>query len=270
MSNSERAGAPGGTITVRQVSHWFEAGNGRFRQVLDAVSVDVRRGEFVSLVGPSGCGKTTLLNMLAGFLPVNEGQITIDGTPVRGIQAGRVAFMFATDNLLPWRTAEANVTLPMEVAGAAPNAERLAKAHRILERVGLHGFEQYPVNRLSQGMRQRVALARTLATDADIILMDEPFGALDAQTRVVVQNEFAHVWESTGKTVLLVTHDLTEAIALSDRVIVMSARPGRIKAEYRIGLARPRIVFDLPSDPEYVRLYSSIWGDLRQTLEQVN
>lgn len=259
-----------GAISVRGVRHWFSSGRDSFRQVLDDVSFDVAPGEFVALVGPSGCGKTTLLNMIAGFQPVYQGEVTIDAKPVNRIQAGKVAFMFATDNLLPWRSALANVTLPLEIGATTSRRDRVDRARQLLERVGLAGFEDYSVARLSQGMRQRVALARTLATDASVILMDEPFGALDAQTRVVVQNEFSRVWETTGRTVLLVTHDLTEAIALADRVVVMSARPGRVKSQYVISIPRPRVVFDLPSNPDYVRLLAAIWQDLRQNLVDVS
>ena len=238
--------------------------------VLQDVSLTVRDGEFVSLIGPSGCGKTTLLNMLAGFIEGNVGSVQIDGREVRGVQAGRVAFMFSQDALYPWRTAQQNVAFPLEcgrgsrlLQGKRPDIV----ARELLELVGLgNATRKYP-HQLSQGMRQRVALARTLACDAEILLMDEPFGALDAQTRVIVQAEFCRIWERYSKTVLMVTHDLTEAIALSDRIVVMSHRPGRIIQIYPVDIPRPRDVLALPKNPRFHELYSSLWDDLRHELE---
>lgn len=259
-------------VTVRRVTHRFDEGHATgvdAGHTLDDVSLDFADGEFVSIIGPSGCGKTTLLNVIAGFLPPTGGAVHIDGRPVEGIQRERVAFMFARDNLLPWRTALANVLLPLECGSAhkkGARSEHRRTAESLLERVGLgEASHKYP-HELSHGMRQRVALARTLACDSEIILMDEPFGALDAQTRVLVQKEFAEIWEEYRKTVVMVTHDLTEAIALSDRIVVMSHRPARIKRIYDVELPRPRVVLDLPAQPAFHALYSSLWNDLRSEL----
>jgi NitT/TauT family transport system ATP-binding protein len=258
-------------ITVAHVSHRFDSPAGpATAEVLRDVSLAVGVGEFVSLIGPSGCGKTTLLNLLAGFIDRTVGSLQIDGREVDGIQARRVAFMFSQDALYPWRTALQNVAFPLEcgagnrlLQGKGPQAV----ARELLAMVGLSGAEHKYPNQLSQGMRQRVALARMLACDSELLLMDEPFGALDAQTRVIVQAEFSRVWEHYGKTVLMVTHDLTEAIALSDRIVVMSNRPARIKSVYDVGIERPRKVLELPKTARFHELYASLWEDLRQELE---
>ncbi len=246
-------------VVVDHVSHAFAAPNGEQKATLHDVSFAIRPGEFVSLIGPSGCGKTTVLNMVAGLLLPTQGRVSIDGQVVKGLQAGHVSYMFARDALLPWRTAVDNVRLAMEMNGRKPPA---GKAESLLDLVGLKGFEEHFPSQLSQGMKQRVALARTLAVDADLWLMDEPFAALDANTRTLVQAQFSRIWEQSQKTAMLVTHDLSEAIALSDRVIVMSARPGTIKATYDISLPRPRSVIKLQGNPEFLSLYGRLWNDL--------
>ena len=263
-------------ISISHVSHRFESGDGAAQVdgvsafVLEDVSLTVSEGEFVSLIGPSGCGKTTLLNLLAGFVEGTTGSVQIDGRDVNGIQSRRASFMFAQDALYPWRTATQNVTFPLECGCGGRLIEGKgaeAYARELLDLVGLAGAgHKYP-HQLSQGMRQRVALARMLACDSDLLLMDEPFGALDAQTRVLVQSEFSRIWERYSKTVLMVTHDLTEAIALSDRIIVMSHRPGTIKRIYNVDIPRPRDVLALPTTPRFHELYAALWADLRQELE---
>ena len=258
------AGAEHADIGIEHVTHVFESTGGRGVHVLDDVSLNVRPGEFVTLIGPSGCGKTTLLNMIAGFLEPAGGVVRLGGDPVRGVQTRKVAFMFARDNLLPWRTAGGNVRIALELRGEGRASK--AEAEDLLRRVGLGGFENHYPGQLSHGMRQRVALARTLASESSTLLMDEPFGALDAQTRVIVQNEFARIWEQLNRTVLMVTHDLTEAIALSDRVLVMSGRPGRIKAEYEIDLPRPRVVFELLANRRFQELVAALWTELEKEL----
>jgi NitT/TauT family transport system ATP-binding protein len=262
-------------ITIANVSHRFDApedapAGQSAPYVLQDVSLTVQDGEFVSLIGPSGCGKTTLLNLLAGFVEGTEGTLQIDGQDVAGVQAHKVAFMFSQDALYPWRTALQNVMFPLECGrGARLAAGKGAQAYatELLEMVGLRqAHAKYP-HQLSQGMRQRVALARMLACDSELLLMDEPFGALDAQTRVIVQAEFSRVWERYSKTVLMVTHDLTEAIALSDRIVVMSNRPARIKRIYEVGIPRPRDVLELPKTARFHELYASLWEDLKEELE---
>jgi NitT/TauT family transport system ATP-binding protein len=264
-----RAAANGRTgsarIEVADVSLAFaNPATGVAEPVLDRVSLTVEDGEFVSLIGPSGCGKTTLLNAIAGFIAPDSGRVEVDGVRVAGIQAERTAFMFARDALLPWRTAVRNVELGLRY-GRRRSRDR-QRAVELLELVGLGSYGGFYPAQLSQGMRQRVALARTLATDRDILLMDEPFGALDAQTKTVMENEFSRIWEQSRKTVVFVTHDLMEAVALSDRVVVMSHRPGRIKAVYRIDLPRPRVVIELPSQPKFNELYRTLWEDLKPEL----
>ncbi len=247
-------------ISVENLSHAFDI-DGRTVPVLADVSLDVSEGEFLAIVGPSGCGKSTLLNIVSGlFLPL-AGRVTIDATPVDKINP-RIGYMFARDALLPWRTTLANVALGPELRGESPPA-REAKARELLRVTGLEDFARSYPSQLSQGMRQRVSLARTLATDPDILLMDEPFGALDAQTKLVLEEEFLRIWERDRKTVIFVTHDLFEAIAMADRVAVFSARPGRIKSIVGIDLPRPRSVTAGRFGPHFQELYDRLWDDLR-------
>jgi NitT/TauT family transport system ATP-binding protein len=215
-------------IVIAGVSHTYRPPRGRPLLALDDVSLDVRPREFVALLGPSGCGKSTLLYLIGGFLPVERGRILIDGTPVAapGPDRGIVFQHFA---LFPWKTVRANVLYGLERLGL-PRAERETRAQSFIDLVGLGGFEEAYPSQLSGGMKQRAAIARTLAVDPKILLMDEPFGALDAQTRGLMQAELLAIWQRTPKTVIFVTHDVQEAVYLSDRVAVMSARPGHIKA----------------------------------------
>jgi NitT/TauT family transport system ATP-binding protein len=215
-------------IAIEGVSHTYRPPRGRPVPALDDVSLEVRPREFVALLGPSGCGKSTLLYLIGGFLPVERGRILVDGSAVAapGPDRGIVFQHFA---LFPWKTVRANVLYGLERAGL-PRNEREARAQNFIDLVGLGGFEDAYPSHLSGGMKQRAALARTLAVDPKILLMDEPFGALDAQTRSLMQAELIAIWQRTPKTVIFVTHDVQEAVYLSDRVAVMSARPGRIKA----------------------------------------
>jgi len=234
-------------------------------KAVDNVTLDVKEGEFLCIVGPSGCGKTTLLNYAAGLLPapvLTTGTAEVlGGAPREGHE--RLAYMLARDSLLPWRTALGNAEFGAEARGV-PEAERRARAHQLLERVGLKGFaDSYP-KALSHGMRQRVALARTFCMNADVLLMDEPFGALDAQTKLQLEDLMLELWQETRKTVIFITHDLSEAIALGDRVIVMAPRPGRIIEEIPILLERPRKVGALQKDPAYHRYYARIWATLEK------
>ena len=247
-------------IAVENLSHAFDI-DGRSVPVLADVSLTVAAGEFLAIVGPSGCGKSTLLNIVSGLFAPGAGRVAIDGAPVRAINP-RIGYMFARDALLPWRTTLANVALGPELRGASPG-EREARARELLRLAGLEGFERSYPSQLSQGMRQRVSLARTLATDPDILLMDEPFGALDAQTKLVLEEEFLRIWERDRKTVVFVTHDLFEAIAMADRVVVFSSRPGRIKASVAIDLPRPRSVTGGRFDARFQDLYERLWDDLK-------
>jgi NitT/TauT family transport system ATP-binding protein len=214
-------------IVIDGVSHTYRPPRGRELLALDKVSLEVKNREFVALLGPSGCGKSTLLYLLGGFLPVESGAIRIDGERVAGPGPDR-GIVFQHFALFPWKTVRGNVLYGLERQGMA-KGEREKHAMDFIELVGLHGFEDSYPSQLSGGMKQRTAIARTLAFDPKILLMDEPFGALDAQTRGLMQSELLRIWRHTPKTVIFVTHDVQEAVYLADRVAVMSARPGRIK-----------------------------------------
>ncbi|HTP71548.1 MAG TPA: ABC transporter ATP-binding protein [Burkholderiaceae bacterium] len=233
----------------------------RYTAVRD-VSLTVAEGEFVSVVGPTGCGKSTLLNVAAGLLAPSAGDVRVFGTPLAGINR-RAGYMFQTESLMPWRTARSNVMAGLQFRGMAPGAAA-AQADAWLQRVGLGGFgDRYP-HQLSGGMRKRTSLAQTLALDPDIILMDEPFSALDIQTRQLMENEVLALWSAKRKAVLFITHDLDEAIAMSDRVVVMSAGPAsRPIGEFAIDLPRPRDVAEVRAAPRFVELHRAIWHVLR-------
>ncbi len=214
-------------IVVDNVSHMYRPPRGRAVTALDQVSIEIAEREFVALLGPSGCGKSTLLYLIGGFLPVETGAITVDGKPVAGPGPDR-GIVFQHFALFPWKTVRGNILYGLERQGM-PKEEREKRAMEFIELVGLVGFEDSYPSQLSGGMKQRTAIARTLAFDPQILLMDEPFGALDAQTRGLMQRELLAIWQRTPKTVIFVTHDVQEAVYLADRVAVMSARPGRIK-----------------------------------------
>jgi NitT/TauT family transport system ATP-binding protein len=220
-------------------------------------------GEFVSVVGPTGCGKSTLLNVGAGLLAPSSGTINVFGTALNGINR-RAGYMFQAEALMPWRSALDNVTAGLSFRGV-PKDEARAKGEEWLKRVGLGGFgDRYP-HQLSGGMRKRVGMAQTLILDPDIILMDEPFSALDIQTRQLMENELLELWAAKRKAVLFITHDLDEAISLSDRVVVLSAGPGTHPiGEFVIDLPRPRDVAEIRSHPRFVELHAQIWSVLRE------
>jgi NitT/TauT family transport system ATP-binding protein len=224
------------------------------------ISLTVEEGSIVTVVGPSGCGKSTILNAVSGLLTPSSGYVEVGGQRVSGIRHD-VGYMFARDGMMPWRTAIRNVEFGLEVRGVA---DRHEVARDWLRKVGLEKFAGHYRHELSQGMRQRVAVARTFAIDPDVLLMDEPFGALDSQTRLLLQELFLSVWESTRKTVLFVTHDLHEAIFLSDTVIVFTNRPGRVKSVIPIDLPRPRLPpAELAMATDFRDIYARIWSDLR-------
>jgi NitT/TauT family transport system ATP-binding protein len=232
----------------------------RYTAVRD-VSLTVGAGEFVSVVGPTGCGKSTLLNVAAGLLAPSVGEVRVFGEPLAGLNR-RAGYMFQTESLMPWRTALQNVTAGLEFRGAA---DAVDQAEAWLRRVGLGGFgDRYP-HQLSGGMRKRVSLAQTLVLDPDIILMDEPFSALDIQTRQLMENEVLALWAEKKKAVLFITHDLDEAIALSDRVVVLSAGPASHPiGEFTVDLPRPRDVAEVRTAPRFIELHKAIWSVLRE------
>ena len=234
----------------------------RYTAVAD-VSLDVGAGEFVSVVGPTGCGKSTLLNVGAGLLAPSTGTVEVFGQPLSGINT-RAGYMFQTESLMPWRTALGNVMAGLEFHGV-PDAQAREQALAWLKRVGLGGFgDRYP-HQLSGGMRKRTSLAQTLALDPDIILMDEPFSALDIQTRQLMENEVLELWAQKKKAVLFITHDLDEAIAMSDRVVVLSAGPASHPiGEFTIDLPRPRDVAEVRTAPRFIELHQAIWDVLRE------
>jgi ABC-type nitrate/sulfonate/bicarbonate transport system ATPase subunit len=229
------------------------------------VSLELFEGEFVSLVGPSGCGKTTLLKILAGLMAPSAGEALLDGAEA-GELLGRVGYMPQDDQLMPWRTTLDNLTLGLELAGT-PRAEARTRARQELDLFGLQGFEQRWPSALSGGMRQRAALLRTFLAGRDVLLLDEPFGALDALTREAMREWLLGVWEADRKTILLVTHDVEEALFLSDRVYVLSGRPGQIRATLAVPLPRPRTL-ELASRPEFVALKEQLLAPLREELRE--
>lgn len=254
-------------IVARHVYKVFVSRGGhgpRATLALRDVNLEVGRGRFVSLVGPSGCGKSTFLNMIAGLVRPTDGEVLFEGQPVTGVNT-RVGYITQDDNLLPWRTLQENVELALEFRGV-PAGRRRELAARYIARVGLAGFEHHYPHELSGGMRKRTALIRTLIYDPDVLLMDEPFGPLDAQTRVILQDELLKLWEGSGKTVVFVTHDLVEAIALSDDIALFSRGPGTIKRVYQVPLPRPRDVFRIHASPEFPAFYDQLWRDLREEI----
>jgi NitT/TauT family transport system ATP-binding protein len=225
-------------------------------------SLAIGPGEFVSVVGPTGCGKSTLLNVAAGLLSPSAGRVLVHGVPLAGINA-RAGYMFQADALMPWRNALDNVTAGLEFHGLS-KADAAPRAREWLARVGLAGFEDRYPHQLSGGMRKRVALAQMLILDPELLLMDEPFSALDVQTRQLMENELLELWNADRKSVLFITHDLEEAIALSDRVVVLSAGPAtRPIGEFAIDLPRPRDVAEIRLSPRFVALHEAIWDVLR-------
>jgi NitT/TauT family transport system ATP-binding protein len=225
-------------------------------EALRDIGLTIAEGEFVSIVGASGSGKSTLLRIIDGLLAPSDGAVFVDGAPVRGPGRDR-AMVFQQDSLLPWKTVIDNVAYGLTLA-RVPRAEAMKTAQRFIDLAGLKGFETYYPHQLSGGMRQRVNVARALAVDPKILLLDEPFAALDAQTREIMQTELMRIWEAGRKTVLLITHQIDEAVFLSDRVVVFSARPGSVRAEVPITLPRPRGL-ELKRQPEFVALVDQIW-----------
>lgn len=248
-------------IDIRGIRKAFLA-EGREVVAVDDASFRIDDGEFVALLGPSGCGKSTILNMVATLIAPNGGTIQVDGAPViPGRPIRHVGYVFQKDTLFPWRTVEDNIGYALELAGVAAD-ERRARVAEAIGQAGLDGFARFYPSSLSGGMRQRVSLMRTLIAQPEILLMDEPFGALDTHTKLDMHSVLLALWERARQTVLFVTHDLGEALTLADRIILMSARPGRIKQDFKVDFPRPRDAVALRETRQYAELFSGIWHSL--------
>jgi NitT/TauT family transport system ATP-binding protein len=248
-------------LRVNGIDKAFVASDGARVHALDSVSLDVLEGEFVSLIGPSGCGKSTLFQIIGGLLASDAGTVRVEDRPIDGSHRD-IGMVFQEESTFPWRTVLQNVAFPLELAGL-PQVEREAKARRFIRLVGLDGFEHRYPDELSGGMRQRTAIARTLAFEPRILLMDEPFASLDEQTRILLGDKILQIWRELRQTTLLITHNITEAVQLSDRVVVMTYRPGRIKRIVDIDLPRPRDS-QLIATAEFGRYVGILWQDLRE------
>ncbi len=262
-SSPAQTASPHGTpiIQARNLCVEYERTREKSRLVaLKDFTLDIRAGEFVTIVGPSGCGKSTFLNVLGGLHKPSAGDVLIDGKPVTGPGPDR-AMVFQDYGLLPWRTVEKNVEFGLEMRGQLDDRGR-EQVRRYIAMVGLEGFEQSYPRELSGGMRQRVGLARALAIEPRILMMDEPFAAVDLITRELMQDELARIIAATGQTVIFITHSVDEAIHLGDRLVVVSGRPGRVKAIHPVNLPRPRAKGTLRSSPEYLRLREQVWEEL--------
>ena len=249
-------------IELRAVSKRFRTPAGDVYTALRDVTLSVAPCEFVSIVGPSGCGKSTALGLVSGLEAPSAGEVFVLGEPVRGV-GSKVGYVFQSDALLPWKSVLGNVVVGLRFRGV-PRKEAFEQGREWVGRVGLRGFEDHYPHQLSGGMRKRVSLAQSLITSPEILLMDEPFSALDVQTRALMEDELLDLWSATAASVVFVTHDLEEAIALSDRVCVLTAGPGTIKGVYPIDLPRPRNVSEIRFEPRFVELYREIWQDLRE------
>jgi NitT/TauT family transport system ATP-binding protein len=248
-------------IELRRVAKRFATQTGSAYTALRDLDMHVEPGEFTAVVGPTGCGKSTTLALIAGLEPASEGEVLIDGTPVKSIRP-EIGYMFQADAVFPWKSVLGNVSAGPRYRGRSQRqAEELAREW--IARVGLAGFETYYPHQLSGGMRKRVALAQTLINEPRILLMDEPFSALDVQTRALMENELLNLWSQSKASVVFVTHDLEEAISLADRVYVFTAGPGTVKGDYRVDLARPRNVAEIRFQEDFRRIYEEIWSDLR-------
>ena len=248
-------------IELRGVTKRFVNPAGTSFTALRDLDLSVPPGEFCAVVGPSGCGKSTTLALVSGLEPPSVGEVRVLGEPVKGV--GRsVGYMFQRDAVFPWKSVLDNVAAGPLFRGAS-DRDANARARDWLDRVGLSGFDRYYPHQLSGGMRKRVALAQTLINGPQILLMDEPFSALDVQTRALMENELLDLWSATSASVVFVTHDLEEAIALSDRVIVITAGPGTVKSQYLVDIPRPRNITEVRFIPRFIELYQVIWNDLR-------
>ncbi|MFN8058660.1 MAG: ABC transporter ATP-binding protein [Vicinamibacterales bacterium] len=250
----------GPALTIDAVAKTFAAPDGRQVTSIANATFRVEGGELLAVVGPSGCGKSTLLNIVAGFLPATAGRVLVDDVAVDGVR-GDVGYVFQRDALLPWKTVLDNVALPL-VFRRMPRADAQARAAEWIRRVGLGGFERHYPSQLSGGMRKRVALATSLVSEPGVLLLDEPFAALDVQTRLVIEHDLMDIWSRSRMTTIFVTHDLEEAIVLADRVVLMSAAPSTVTRVLTIPLGRPRHLVESKLDPAFAGLHATLWRDL--------
>lgn len=252
-------------ISLERATKRFPTRDGGAYTAIRDVSITVPAGEFVSIVGPTGCGKSTTLSLVSGLEPASAGDVRVEGKPVTGIPQG-LGYMFQSDGVLPWRTVLDNVAAGPRFRGT-PKADARELARDWVTKVGLGGFERYYPHQLSGGMRKRVSLAQTLINTPSILLMDEPFSALDVQTRELMQDLLLDLWAGSGAAVVFVTHDLTEAIALADTVVVMTAGPATVKDTVRVGLPRPRQVEEIRLETAFLDVYRRVWDSLREEVE---
>ena len=260
MLQATRSAAADAILTAEDVAVRFETAEGPVTAV-DNVSFRVRQGEFLSIIGPSGCGKSTLFNVIGGLLAQHAGTVRVGGETISGPHKS-IGMVFQEESTFPWRNVVDNVAFPLELTGM-PKAKRLERARHFIKMVGLDGFENRYPGELSGGMRQRVSLARTLASEPKILLMDEPFAALDEQTRLLLGDKVLQIQQQLKQTTLLITHNITEAVQMSDRVLVMTYRPGKVKRIVDIDLPRPR-TSDIVGSEEFGRYVAQIWNDLRE------
>ena len=259
------SGRPADMLSLKQVSKRFFARE-RVINALEGISLEVAGGEFVTVVGPSGCGKSTVLNIVSGLMLPTEGKVELGGRLVKGVTRD-IGYVTQQHNLMPWRTLIDNVSFPLQVTGVA-KSERHDRAADLIAMVGLAGFEKSYPHELSGGMRQRANIIRTLIYAPKVMLMDEPFGPLDAQTRVLLQDQLLEIWSRTGVTIIFITHDLHEAIGLGDRVVLLSARPGRIIRIDTVSMARPRDIFRMHDSSDFRTLYDAIWVELERQVQR--
>ncbi|WP_445190200.1 ABC transporter ATP-binding protein [Pseudonocardia sp. Cha107L01] len=253
-------------IELIKATKRFPGAGGTVHTAVRELTMAVQAGEFVAVVGPTGCGKSTALSLVSGLQPASAGQVLVDGNRVSSIPDG-VGYMFQSDAVMPWRTVLDNVASGPRFRGTG-KAQAREQAADWVNRVGLSGFERYYPHQLSGGMRKRVALAQTLVTDPRILLMDEPFSALDVQTRANMQDELLRLWAGSGAAVIFVTHDLDEAIALADKVVVMTASPATVKDVFPVPLPRPRAVEELRLTPDFLAIYREVWKSLRVEVDK--
>jgi NitT/TauT family transport system ATP-binding protein len=265
MSTETNSEAKAPAIRITDVTRRFLTPDGKFHTAMHDFSLTVERGEFVCVVGPTGCGKSTTLNLVTGLIKPSAGQVEVMGSPVNGIDR-RVGFVFQSDALFPWRSVLDNVTTGPIYRGM-PKAQAKEKAREWIARVGLGKFENLYPHQLSGGMRKRVALAQTFINEPEILLLDEPFSALDVQTRTVMQDELLGLWAGTHASVVFVTHDLEEAVAMADKVVVLTASPATVKKVHKIDLPRPRVMSEIRYEPQFIEIARRIWEDLREEVQ---